>query len=86
MQIRYRNGYPTKKSITSVIEHFFGDGYRPRVSGVYGTHSGSLVWSSPRINERIPEFIDHLRGIGIEVSEWRPYNSPITGLLLIKTH
>lgn len=83
MAVKYRNGFPTKTYVREVLDDFWGNGYRPRISGAY-EYTGSLVWENDSINERLQYFIDHLIYLGIEVESYRKYESPTCGNITFK--
>lgn len=75
-KIKYRNGYPSKKSIGELIEGFFGSGFlRIRASEMF-PNTGALIWDTPSINDKIPGFIEYLKAHGIYAEgDWNPYDT-----------
>lgn len=86
MQVKYRNGLPTKSSIEAALKHFWKDcTYMPRISGTY-KYTGALVWERDIINEKLEEFIVYLKSIDIEVESYGKHISPTTGSIILKSN
>lgn len=58
--------------------------YTPRISGTY-KYTGTLIWERDIINEKLEEFIEYLKSIGVEVESYRKHISPTTGSITLKS-
>jgi hypothetical protein len=81
MKVKYRSGYPTNISMQEAIDTFFVDTFnKPRI----GFQKGVLIWERNGINERVDEFKDYLKSVGIEVERHTLRDSPRVGSIILK--
>ena len=86
MEIRYRNGVPTRKDMRSITKAFFGEEwYKVRLGAFYGTRSGphKIVWQCYHVQEKIYDFAKRLDDLIINCKIYRAYEPPISGSLEI---
>jgi len=85
LEIKYRKGIPTQKSILQLTKEFFGDDYFMVYEGAgYGNpESSCLIWSRRVIQARSKEFSKFLNEKGIKTANYRPYVPPTTGSIQI---
>lgn len=85
MIIKYRKGYPTKRSMQDIIDKWWDDTVnKPRISGTYGIAGASLIWDRSKTNEQLERFVQHLKDEGIGVESYRKYESPLVGVIILK--
>lgn len=81
--MKIRNGLPTKRDLQEEIDNFFINSWKPSITYGYGRIHSRVVWTH-KIEEKIVAFIERLEGMGIEIEEYRPYDSPTVGCFVIK--
>mgnify|MGYP001614092302 CR=1 FL=1 len=81
INVKYRNGYPTKISLQQTIDTFFNDTFnKPHI----GHSQGVLIWQRKGINERIEDFRAYLESLGVQVERCNLYESPRIGSIMLK--
>ncbi len=85
MQLKFRNGFPTKSSIRQIGEEVLQFGwYHLRMGGNYGKGEYSvLVFTNTMVNEKLEEICELLSNSGVNVEKTTPYNSPLVGSIII---
>lgn len=84
--IKYRNGFPTKKSMISFLDDFHRDfmfvglGYD---WGRKGAKHCTLTWQRNSVQEKMDDFINFASDKGIVFGKYEPYESPRVGHLQI---
>lgn len=84
MQIIFRKGLPTKKSMRELIESHFGTHHYKIHIHTYVPGYMVLIWSSISINGKMGEFKQLLKDNGVEVYRFNLYDSPMNGSLSIE--
>jgi len=82
-KVKYRGGYPTKKSINELIKLYDPKMWRLHISST-SKYTEKLIWSCNRVEEKILEFIDWATvNYGIQFGEMNSYKSPYVGSVKI---
>lgn len=77
VNLTYKEGYPTKKCIKALLAEF-GITHGINSMDAYGFNH-SIAWSNQVINEEMLNFVDYISALGVKVSQFREYDSPMTG-------
>mgnify|MGYP001407166344 CR=1 FL=1 len=87
MKIKYRNGFPTKRSMRELINGFGDDDFMFLNFGhIWGSkrfNYSLLIWTSKPVQARMEEFIEYLKENDVKVGKYEPYESPRVGHLRI---
>ena len=84
MQLIFRKGLPTRKSMRELIDsHFTIDHYRVQIY-TYVPGYMVLIWSNTRVNGLMESFKQLLKDEGVVIDSFKLYESPINGSLHIK--
>lgn len=86
--IKYRKGFPTIRSMESLIKEFWGvTAYSPRIATDYARYNTAyLTWErTDSINNRLEDFILFLKDKGIGIESYRKSESPLTGNITLKS-
>lgn len=84
--IKYRNGFPTKKSMRELIDSYDEKMWALFMQNDWGKYKKpyyNLIWSRDSVQERIEGFIDYASSNGIVFGKYDPYNSPSVGHLQV---
>jgi len=84
--LKYRNGFPTKKSMYSFLENFHKDFSYVGLGYDWGSKSYNhvtLIWQRKCVQDKMEDFIQYASNKGIIFGKYDPYKSPRVGHLQI---
>jgi len=84
IEVKYRNGLPTKKSMNELIFDYFGERlhYKVSLNNYFGKKNNNLnlvLWSDNSVQDKILGFIDYLSDYDVFVTDFNDYKSPRVG-------
>jgi hypothetical protein len=87
IEIKYRNGVPTKNSMNALIDAFGQRPFGVRTSLSYGRRNGynALVWYNKYADDKMDAFKQYLTDKGIVFGKYSPLTILDTGSLEIKS-